>query len=59
MVPKKKEPFRDRVLDKALEYIKGELKKENNKGAQAPAPRVDEFPHEAWMAPANFKRRAA
>jgi carboxyl-terminal processing protease len=32
---KKKEPFRDRVLDKALEYIKGELQKQN-KDARAP-----------------------
>jgi carboxyl-terminal processing protease len=31
---KKKEPFKDRVLDKAVEYIRGEL----NKNAQAPAP---------------------
>jgi carboxyl-terminal processing protease len=39
---KKKEPFRDRVLDKALEYLKGALAKEQPKkqdpGAQAPAP---------------------
>ncbi len=34
---KKKEPFKDRVLDKALEYIRAELKKEGgNAGAQAP-----------------------
>src|SRR5262249_30780849 len=32
---KKNEPFRDRVLDKALEYIKGEIKNEK-KDARAP-----------------------
>src|SRR5262249_9063850 len=32
---KKKEPFRDRAFDKALEYIKGELKKEKT-DARAP-----------------------
>ncbi|MCI0380962.1 MAG: S41 family peptidase [Gemmataceae bacterium] len=32
---KKKEPFRDKVLDKALEYIRGEMEK-REKGAQAP-----------------------
>lgn len=41
--PKKKNgPFKDRVLDKALEYVRGELKaeqKKGNAGAQAPAVR--------------------
>ncbi len=39
---KKKTPFTDRVLDKALDYIRGELAKQGNgqaqPGAQAPAP---------------------
>lgn len=41
--PKKKNgPFKDRVLDKALEYVRGELKKAgDNAGAQAPAVRPD------------------
>jgi carboxyl-terminal processing protease len=34
---KKTGPFKDRVLEKALEYIRGELKKDNRQGAQAPA----------------------
>ena len=38
---KKKVPFRDRVLDKALEYIHGQLKAET-KEAQAPLPRDHE-----------------
>jgi carboxyl-terminal processing protease len=33
---KKKQPFKDRVLEKALEYIRGELKN-SNQGARAPA----------------------
>jgi carboxyl-terminal processing protease len=33
---KKKEPFRDRVLDKAVDYIKGELKKERKDAQAAP-----------------------
>lgn len=33
---KKKEPFKDRVLEKALEYIHKELEKNGPKGAQAP-----------------------
>ncbi len=45
---KKKEPFRDRVLDKALEYLKDELKKEK-KDARAPVPPgVD---NAAWLRP--------
>jgi carboxyl-terminal processing protease len=35
---KKKEPFKDRVLEKALEYIRGALKKDDKQGAHAPAP---------------------
>jgi carboxyl-terminal processing protease len=34
---KKKEPFRDRVLDKALEYIRKELNKDDKQGVRAPA----------------------
>ena len=34
---KKSEPFKDRVMEKALEYIRGELKKDDKQGAQAPA----------------------
>jgi carboxyl-terminal processing protease len=34
---KKKEPFKDRVLEKAVEYIRGALKADNRQGARAPA----------------------
>src|SRR5207253_11145055 len=50
---KKKEPFKDRVLEKALEYIRGELKKDNKQGAQAPArpqPQPEAAPAESGAA---------
>lgn len=53
---KKKEPFRDRVLDKAIDYIKGELNKAQNAEAAPPpppaAPRAEDTSEAAWLRPA-------
>ena len=65
---KKSEPFKDRVMEKALEYIRGELKKDDKQGAQAPAappqhrepPAEDEsFDASAHLQPSTLPARDA
>jgi len=38
---KEKKEFRDRVMDKAMEYLRGEIAKKGQRDAQAPAPNVN------------------
>ena len=45
--PKAKKEFSDKVMDKALEYIRGELAKKEQQGAQAPAVRPAPAPRVA------------